>query len=160
MFQSDPSHSGLGVVGLGPNYAYAWNYTTGNIIESSPAVVGGYLYIGSADDNFYCLNASTGGLIWKYPTGSNIYLSLPAFAGGLVYIGSYDDNLYCLKCNLRYLYVELSYRKSRLVGSPTVVGGIFVFWVNYYYLYCLNATTGGLIWKYNTNSSINQASPV
>ena len=40
MFQSDPSHSGLGVVGLGPNYAYAWNYTTGNIIESSPAVVG------------------------------------------------------------------------------------------------------------------------
>lgn len=38
----------------------AWDYTTGDSLESSPAVANGVVYIGSTDDKLYALNASTG----------------------------------------------------------------------------------------------------
>ena len=34
-----------------------WEYETGNVIQSSPAVYGGKLYIGSGDHNVYCFGA-------------------------------------------------------------------------------------------------------
>ena len=34
-----------------------WNYTTGALVDSSPAVVDGKVYVGSADHNVYCLDA-------------------------------------------------------------------------------------------------------
>ena len=49
--------------------AKVWNYTTGGLVESSPAVAGGYVYVGSTDNNVYCLDAVTGAKIWNYTTG-------------------------------------------------------------------------------------------
>ena len=37
-----------------------WKYPTGSIIQSSPAVANGMVYIGSADNNLYALDAATG----------------------------------------------------------------------------------------------------
>ena len=45
----------------------------GNQIVSSPAVAGGFVYIGSEDYNLYCLNATTGGLIWIFGTGNYVF---------------------------------------------------------------------------------------
>ena len=36
-----------------------WNYTTGSAIDSSPAVVGGVVYIGTDDWNIYALGSPT-----------------------------------------------------------------------------------------------------
>jgi len=33
-----------------------WSYTTGNMIISSPTVVGGIVYVGSNDHNLYAFN--------------------------------------------------------------------------------------------------------
>jgi outer membrane protein assembly factor BamB len=70
-----------------------WRYTTGNYIDSSPAVTNGVVYIGSEDHNVYALDAKTGTRLWSYTTGSFI-LSSPAVVNGVVYIGSTDDNVY------------------------------------------------------------------
>ena len=43
-----------------------WNYTTGALTESTPAVVNGILYIGTNNDNLYALNAGTGAKIWSF----------------------------------------------------------------------------------------------
>ena len=64
-----------------------WNYITGDVIDSSPAVANGVVYIGSEDDNVYALDAKTGTSLWSYTTGNFIYSS-PAVANGVVYIGS------------------------------------------------------------------------
>jgi len=37
--------------------AQLWNYTTGMGVKSFLAVAGGYVYVGSMDDNFNCLGA-------------------------------------------------------------------------------------------------------
>ena len=71
----------------------AWQTTTGNSIESSPAVANGVVYVGSDDGNLYAYKATTGALLWSATTGSYV-TSSPAVANGVVYVGSYDYNLY------------------------------------------------------------------
>src|SRR6516225_4175989 len=73
----------------------AGKYATGDVVDSSPAVANGVVYVGSADHDVYALNAGTGALLWKYTTGSSLTGS-PAVANGVVYVGSWDDNVYAL----------------------------------------------------------------
>jgi len=70
-----------------------WAYQTRGQISSSPAVVGGVVYVGSADGNVYALDATSGAKKWAYRTGSPIDPS-PAVAGGVVYVGSSNMNMY------------------------------------------------------------------
>jgi outer membrane protein assembly factor BamB len=57
------------------------SYTTGNGIESSPAVANGVVYVGSVDHNVYALNASTGALLWSFGRRSDGLGVLPADRG-------------------------------------------------------------------------------
>jgi len=69
-----------------------WSYQTGDMVNSSPAVANGVVYVGSDDGNLYALRASTGEVIWKYASGEPVDSS-PAVANGVVYMGSDDGNL-------------------------------------------------------------------
>ena len=75
-----------------------WAATTGNQILSSPAYSGGYLYVGSFDDNVYKLKATNGAVVWSYTTGGLVYSS-PTVIGGVVYVGSEDDSIYAIKAS-------------------------------------------------------------
>ncbi len=121
---------------------------------SSPAVVGGLVYVGSGDNSTYCLNATTGSLVWSYKTGSSVWSS-PAVFGGLVYVGSGypDDHVYCLNATTGALV--WSYKTGSYVwSSPAVVGGLVYVGSGDNSTYCLNATTGALVWSYKTGSSV------
>jgi outer membrane protein assembly factor BamB len=69
------------------------SYTTGDFVQSSPAVANGVVYVGSLDHNLYALNAKTGSKLWSYTTGGIVYSS-PAVANGVVYVGSGDSKVY------------------------------------------------------------------
>src|SRR5690349_16595963 len=58
-----------------PGLRKDWTYTTGGAIESSPAVAGGVVYVGSHDNNLYAFDAKTGKKLWSYVTGNPIYSS-------------------------------------------------------------------------------------
>jgi outer membrane protein assembly factor BamB len=83
-----------------------WSYKTGGIVESSPAVVAGTVYVGSWDGYEYALNATTGGLLWKTYLGitSDPNCSPPSagvssaatVTGGVVYVGGGDSYWYAL----------------------------------------------------------------
>ena len=49
MFHADQSHSGVGTGTLVLNPTELWSYTTDGLVESSPAVVNGVVYVGSYD---------------------------------------------------------------------------------------------------------------
>ncbi len=72
-----------------------WKFTTKGQVLSSPAVVNGVLYIGSADHNLYAIDANTGVKKWEFKTDSGV-ASSPAVSGGLVYFSSYDGNIYAV----------------------------------------------------------------
>jgi len=75
-----------------PDGADAW------IIDSSPAVVGGVLYIGSDDGHFYALNSSSGNLLWNQALGS-FSVSSPAIVKGVVYVSVWEGRDYALNAS-------------------------------------------------------------
>jgi len=143
---------------------YKWKYTTNMAVTSSPAVVDGRVYIGSHDQNLYCLDAYTGSLIWKFPTEFRV-MSSPAVVGGRVYTGADDGYIYCLdaktgeqkwKVNLYggnvppILFMAIWQARS----SPVVIGDRL--WVGALdgKVYCLNTQNGNVVWTYQTGGPI------
>lgn len=93
MFHHDLSHTGTST-STGPTTNNTlWSYTTGTVEYSSPAVVGGLVYVGSLNDSVYCLNATTGAFVWSYKTGDQVWSS-PAVVNGVVFVGSLDGKVY------------------------------------------------------------------
>jgi outer membrane protein assembly factor BamB/uncharacterized membrane protein YoaK (UPF0700 family) len=88
--------SGSGTKTCNPLWSSA---ATSGVIDSSPAVANGVVYVGSGDGKLYAYAvgcASGGGSctpLWTATTGGPIWSS-PAVANGVVYVGSSDHKLY------------------------------------------------------------------
>ena len=96
MFRQNPSHIAAATGNSSFNSAeLLWNYTTGRMVQSSPAVAEGYVFVGSRDSQVYCLNATDGEPVWKYATGSEVWSS-PAIYNERVYVGADNGYVYCL----------------------------------------------------------------
>lgn len=80
---------GLDAAGKG-----VWTFTTQARVESSPAIAGGRVFVGSNDGRFYVLNLSTGAKLWEFTAGAPLSAS-PAIARGRIVIGAQDGRLYC-----------------------------------------------------------------
>lgn len=111
---------------------------------SSPTVVDGKIYLGSADSNVYCLNAENGSTIWSFPTGGSVYSS-PAVADGNVYIGSTDNSIYCLDADDGSEVWSYS-TGSQIYSSPAVIDGRVYLGSGNGNVYCLNVADGSEVW--------------
>jgi outer membrane protein assembly factor BamB len=62
-------------------------------VTSSATVQNGVVYVGGGDSNWYALNAATGAVLWRVPTGDNSATggrynwASPLIVGGFAYIG-------------------------------------------------------------------------
>jgi outer membrane protein assembly factor BamB len=160
MFHHDLNHTGTSTSTAPTTNNTLWKYTTGApVYYSSPAVVGGLVYVGSADKNVYCLNATTGALVWNYTTGAPV-VSSPAVVGGYVYVGSDDDNVYCLNAATGAWVWNYTTSNWPVESSPAVVGGLVYVGSWDHKVYCLNATTGAFIWSYKTGNAVRSSPAV
>src|SRR4030065_2350218 len=120
-FRYDIRHTG-NTEGAAPTTSnLLWKYKTDGAVVSSPAVVDGKAYVGSADGYVYSLNANTGELIWKYKSGNSVDSS-PAVVDGKVYVGSWDNSVYCLDAadgSKVWQYTT----GQQVTSSPAVVDG-------------------------------------
>lgn len=126
-----------------------WHYYAGLEVESSPAVVGGVVYIGCGVQ-VCALNASTGAKVWSFTTGSGVDSS-PAVADGIVYVGSNDGNLYAVDAGtgVKLWSFAAGYMQY---SSPAVANGVVYVgqWFGNGDLYALDAKTGSELWSYPT----------
>ncbi len=153
-FRSDLSNSGEYEDGeIKPDGTLLWNYTTGDRIQSTPAVAGGIVYFGSHDVNVYALDAETGALIWSYTTEGNVWPS-PAVAGGVVYTGDYASKVYALDAETGAL--AWSYRAGgSITSSPAVADGVVYIGSHDGKVYALDAETGEFLWSYTTGGVVD-----
>jgi outer membrane protein assembly factor BamB len=152
----NPYETVLGVGNVG-NLGLKWWYhlqTLAFVQISPPAVVNGVVYFGSDDNlgdgNAYALNASTGTLIWKYPTGA--MGNSPAVANGVVYFAATFGTVYALNAGTG---AKLwSHTTEALVESnPVVVNGIIYFGCGFN-VCALNASTGAQLWSFATGGFV------
>ena len=71
-----------------------WTFATKSRVDSSPAIAGERVYVGSNDGRFYVLELATGKKLWEFEAGSALSAS-PAIAAGRIVIGAQDGRLYC-----------------------------------------------------------------
>jgi outer membrane protein assembly factor BamB len=64
-------------------------------VDSSPAIAGDRLYVGSNDGRLYVLDIASGKVVWEYEDGGAI-MSSPAIASGRVVFGSSDGRVVCV----------------------------------------------------------------
>jgi len=181
MFRQDPAHSGIyHAVGVPQYHGIKWKFHTRGRVVSSPAAVGGIVYVGSTDHNLYAVDAESGALKWKFKTGSGVNSS-PAVAGGLVYFGSYDGNFYAVDTatglqkwkfqtggERRYAATHIHGAQPAsevmpdpfdfYLSSPVVSDGVVAFGTGDGNIYALDQATGALKWKFHTGDVVH-ASP-
>ena len=156
-FRHDPTHSGY-ADGNNPtdSVKLLWSYKTGRMVQSSPAISNGYLFVGSRDSQLFCLNASNGKAIWKFPFHMEVWSSPTVYNGG-VYVGADDGRLYCL--NITTGIPIWGPQIGRVVrSSPAIVDDRVYVGAWDQGVFCLNATEGTQIWNH-TNSYRVQSSP-
>jgi len=161
--------------------ALQWDYPSGarnndNLrlpggISSTPAIatVSGQkrVYFGCMDGKVYCLNASTGALIWSFQTKKRDnstaakLIQSPIVYNGVVYIGNESARVYALNATdgtsawtSPYDAPDLESGKEDITGVSSIavanIGGsdLLYFGCDNGYLYCVNASTKAQVWSY------------
>ena len=181
MFRNNAAHSGIYNSPGVPSFdRVKWSFHTQGEVISSPAIVGGVVYVGSNDGNLYAVDQETGTQKWKFPTGARV-TSSPAIEDGLIYFGSYDGNFYAVEAaagKLRWKFRnagEHRFTATHLHGSlpegesmpdpfdvylssPVIWKGAVYFGSGDGNVYALDAGTGSLKWKFKTGDVVH-ASP-
>jgi eukaryotic-like serine/threonine-protein kinase len=162
MFLGNSEHTATGYGGP-VNMTINWKFATKGQVISSPAVVNGKVFFGSADKNWYCINATTGQKIWNFTAGFRIRSS-PAVVDNRMYTGADDGFVYCLNAETgqqlwktatpgTILTVNTEYA-DEFRSSPNVANN------NVYVgsldgkLYCLKAGSGSIAWTIQTTGPI------
>ena len=139
-----------------------WNapLAGGWIVESTPVVQDGKVYVGADGGWLIALDASSGKEIWrKKPAGGWMH-SMPSIADGRLYMGYQGGLLVSLDAATgkelwRYKSPDASYIHGGATGSsPAVHDGVVYMGFPDGNVAALDATNGSLKWKYRTNGGI------
>ena len=109
----------------------AWDFTTGDAVSASPAVVHGVVYVGSWDGFFYALDAATGAVRWTFQVDCQSSVQpIPAQCPGGPSAPS-----------------DRAETDGGLITSSAAVVDGKVYFAGGKTMYCLNAADGSLVWK-------------
>jgi outer membrane protein assembly factor BamB len=128
-----------------------WSRTTRPTTEgvnSSAAVVGGVVYVGSDDGRLYALGAKAGAVLWSRQTGGPVRSS-PAVAGGTVFVGSSSGYLYAFGAATG----AVRWRRDlggAVTAPPLVASGQVIVGSRGGDVYAFDAATGARNWRHHT----------
>ncbi len=183
MFRGNAAHTGVyGTAGPRELKGVKWAFKTGGPVVGSPTVVDGVAYVGSDDLHLHAVDTATGREKWKFKTGG-IVRSTPAVADGLVYFGSYDGVFHALETATgaeKWKFALPGERKFEARGlhgylprtqvipdfwdlylsSPSVVGGVVYVGCGDGCCYALDAASGALKWKFETQGVVHSSPAV
>jgi eukaryotic-like serine/threonine-protein kinase len=115
-------------------------------VQSSPVVVDGRIYVGSADGKVYALEAKSGAVLWSYQTGERVRAT-PTLAEGVVHVGSWDKTMIALDAETGALLWETKVW-GQVQSTALVVEGVVYSASRKASVVALDAATGELLWEY------------
>lgn len=145
-----------------------WHFTTGDSVQTSPAVSAGVVYAGSDDDHVYALNATTGKKIWSSdPSGVTNAIndrinSSAGVADGLVYVGCGNGNLYALHASSGKVAWSFQVSPGDGIGfsSPAIANGVVYVGSVGGGIDALNSASGHLLWSGTINAVVDSSPAV
>jgi eukaryotic-like serine/threonine-protein kinase len=153
-FRGNQSLTGVSQSNVPTSLKPIWTYEAGESIESSAAIVGGTVFVGSQKGELVALSLENGSVYWKFATGDPIGESSPAYNNGVVYIGDLGGWLNAINAtDGKKLWAFKA--NGEIKSSPVVVGDRVLIGSYDENLYCLSARNGSLIWKFKTNGPVH-----
>lgn len=153
-FRGNSSNTGVSQSSVPSALKQIWTYEAGDSIESSAAIVGGTVFVGSQKGELTALSLDNGSVYWKYATGSPIGESSPAYSDGVVYIG--DLGGYLNAVNATDGKKLWAFKAGNEIKSSPVVAGDRVLIGSYdQFLYCLSTRNGSVLWKFRTEGPVH-----
>ena len=154
MFRGTPALTGVTAAVLPKTLKLRWSFQAKDSIESSAAIVGGTVYVGSMDASLYAVNLASGKLVWRYATSDPIQESSPCVHNGVVYVGDLNGVLHAVDAatgKAKWTFKT----DGEIKSSPNCFQDRVYFGSYDQNLYCLSATTGTLLWKYEAEGPIH-----
>ncbi|WP_342541954.1 PQQ-binding-like beta-propeller repeat protein [Paenisporosarcina sp. FSL H8-0542] len=145
-----------------------WNapLAGGWIVESTPVVQDGKVFVGADGGWLISLDAATGKEIWrKKPAGGWMH-SMPSISDGRVFMGYQGGLIVSLDASTgnelwRYKSSDKSYIHGQATGSsPAVADGVVYMGFPDGNVAAIDAGTGSLKWKYRTDGGIISSAAV
>lgn len=153
-FRGNHSLTGVSQSNVPDSLKPLWTYEAGDSIESSAAIVGGTVFVGSQKGDLVALSLENGSVYWKFATGSPIGESSPAYGNGIVYIGDLGGWLNAINASDgRKVWAFKT--NGEIKSSPVVIGNKVLIGSYDEHLYCLSARNGTLQWKAKTNGPVH-----
>ncbi|HEX6728658.1 MAG TPA: PQQ-binding-like beta-propeller repeat protein [Pyrinomonadaceae bacterium] len=152
-FRGNHRNSGVSESKVPSALKVLWTYEAGDAIESSAAIVGGTVYVGSQKGELVALNLDNGAVYWRYKIDDPIGESSPAYSGGVVYIGDLAGWLHAV--NASDGKKIWAYKTgTEIKSSPVVVDDRVLIGSYDENLYCISSK-GSLLWKFKTNGPVH-----
>ncbi|MDE2926658.1 MAG: PQQ-binding-like beta-propeller repeat protein [Acidobacteriota bacterium] len=153
-FRGSPSLTGVSGARLPSSPELAWTHEAGDPIESSAAVSGGRVFVGTAGGELHAVDLESGALAWRYEAQDAIGESSAAVSGGSVYIADLSGMLHAVSeadGTRRWTFqTDGEVKSSPVVLSDSVLVGSYDG-----YLYCISAGGGDLRWKRETDGPLH-----
>ncbi len=125
-FRGNPQLTGVAAGSVPVDLKLLWSFDAGESIESSAAISGGTVYLGSYSKDLLAIDLETGKLRWKYRATDVIGESSPAVAGGIVYVASNtaSGTIYAVNATTGALVWSRTPSPQQFIfGSPVVADG-------------------------------------
>ena len=152
MFRGNVEATGVAAGGLPVKLELLWTFSAAEGgFESTAAIVGGVVYIGSTDGNLYAIDLATGKKRWQFSTPLGFTASA-AVQGGRVYIGDSDGTFYCIDAATGRKFWDYK-TDGEIDSSANFHAGHVLFGSQDSFLYCLDAA-GKLVWKFQSGDQI------
>jgi eukaryotic-like serine/threonine-protein kinase len=158
-FRGNPLLTGYSTSRVAGNLRLLWSVEAGESVESSAAVVGGAVYVGTQKGELVSVNLADGRERWRYNAESPIGESSPAVARGVVYVGDLGGVLHAVRADTGQRV--WTFKTGGEVKSSPVVTGTRVLVGSYdTHLYCVSAANGKLLWKLKTRGQVHATAGV
>jgi outer membrane protein assembly factor BamB len=127
-----------------------WKFEMGGAISVGAALADGKVYAGQQGGErfFYCLDASTGELVWKQTIPGGWVWGSAAVDDGLVYVPTVNGYAVCLDGETGHIVWMYPTAKS-VPAEPAIDGDLVYFGSWSRSLYAFNKRTGEIVWKEN-----------
>jgi len=152
-FRGNPQLTGVSDSKLPEKLDLLWAFQTGDMIESTAAIVDGTVYLGVSDGNLYAIDVHTGKSTWKYQVESAIKSS-PSVNDGVIYFGDGDGIFHAVDITTRNKKWEYK-TEGEIISSANFAGDRVLFGSYDGFLYCLNIKNGKLAWKFETEGYVH-----
>jgi eukaryotic-like serine/threonine-protein kinase len=152
-FRGNPQLTGVSADPVPAALKLLWTYDAGESIESSAAIAGGTVYVGSHSKELLAIDLQSGKLRWRYRAADEIGESSPAVSEGTVYVGDLAGILHAVNAaNGKPLWTFET--DAEIKSSPVAAGDRILIGSYDGKLYCLSRR-GKLLWKFASTNYVH-----